>query len=84
MAFCIGNGMGDSVVVPSLARMRQFLFDVDVTDAEHGAAWLSTDDHVLEWSGTEGRLLFERRAVDVSDPRPSRHLCRRSPRSAAG
>jgi hypothetical protein len=72
MAFCITNGMGDSVDEPSLAQMRKF--HVDEADEEHGAAWLSTDHHVLEWSGTDGRLVFESTAVDVSDLLSSRHL----------
>jgi hypothetical protein len=40
---------------------------------EHGAAWLSTDDHVLEWSGANGGLLvFSTTTAQRSDG--SRHL----------
>lgn len=57
MAFSIANGMGDSIDEPSPAQRRKFLFDLDTSDEEHGAAWLSTDDHALEWSGAYGGLL---------------------------
>ena len=73
MAFSIANGMGDSIDEPSPAQMRKFLVDVDTTDEEHGAAWLSTDDHVLEWSGAHGGLLvFSSTSAESNDE--SRHL----------
>ena len=73
MAFSIANGMGDSIDEPSPAQMRKLLFDVDTTDEEHGAAWLSTDDHVLEWSGAHGGLLVFSPATAESSG-ASRHL----------
>ncbi len=76
MAFSIANGMGDSIDEPSPAQMRKFLVDVDTTDEEHGAVWLSTDDHVLEWSGAHGGLLvFSPTTAESNDE--SRHLGRR-------
>jgi hypothetical protein len=73
MAVSIANGMGDSINEPSPEQMKKFLFDVDTTDQEHGAAWLSTDDHVLEWSGADGGLLvFSTTTAERSDA--SRHL----------
>lgn len=68
MAFSIANGMGHSIDEPSPEQMEEFLFDVDTTDEEHGAAWLSTDDHVLEWSGADGGLLvFSTTTAERSD-----------------
>ena len=68
MTFHVANGNGESIDAPSNEQMRRFLEDVDASDAEHGAAWLATDDdHCLEWSG-DGRLLFDR--ADA----PIRHL----------
>jgi hypothetical protein len=73
MAFSIANGMGDSIDEPSPAQMRTFLFDVDTSDVEHSAAWLSTDDHTLEWSGAYGGLLVFSPATAESSG-ASRHL----------
>lgn len=73
MAFSIANGMCDSIAEPSPAQMRKFLFDVDTADEEHGAAWLSTDDHVLEWSEAYGGpLVFSPTTAESNDA--SRHL----------
>jgi hypothetical protein len=70
----IGNGWGDSIDKPSLAEMRKLLFDVDPNDDEHGDAWLSADDHTLEWSGVDsGRLVYWRRAKAKGRDGP-RHL----------
>jgi hypothetical protein len=64
----VSNGMGDSLDEPSADKMRAFLFAVDESDEEHGAAWLSTDDDdSLEWNG-DGRLVFS------SSGRAVRHL----------
>jgi hypothetical protein len=58
MGYSISNGHGESMDMPSVRQMREFLFAVDASDEEHGAAWLSTDsDHSLEWNG-DGRLVF--------------------------
>ncbi len=49
--------------------MRRFLEQVDVTDEEHGAAWLCTDGgHTLEWS--DAVLVFSGPGFDP----PSRHI----------
>jgi hypothetical protein len=59
MSFCVANGFGDSLDSPTTGEMRAFLDDLDVSDEEHGAVWLSTDDGLtLEWSG-DGRLVFD-------------------------
>ena len=59
MGFHIANGIGDSLKAPTVEQMRAFLDDLDITDEEHGAAWLSTDDGLsLEWNG-DGRLVFD-------------------------
>jgi hypothetical protein len=89
MAFCIANGMGDSSDEPSPAQMRKFLVDVETTDEEHGAAWLSTDDHVVEWSGgREGLLVFssttaERSAAKAASKASAGSRRRARPRSCA-
>jgi hypothetical protein len=52
VSFYVANGLGDHIKAPSVDQMRQFLADVDTTDEEHGAAWLSTDGgYSLEWNG---------------------------------
>jgi hypothetical protein len=59
MGFHIANGFGDSLKAPTVEQMRAFLDDLDITDEEHGAAWLSTDEGLsLEWNG-DGRLVFD-------------------------
>jgi hypothetical protein len=59
MSFRIANGFGDSLDEPTFEQMRAFLGDLDITDEEHGTAWLSTSRGVsLEWSG-DGRLVFD-------------------------
>jgi hypothetical protein len=59
MGFHVSNGFGNTLKAPTVGRMRAFLDEVDITDEEHGAAWLSTDDGVsLEWNG-DGRLVFD-------------------------
>jgi hypothetical protein len=51
MGIYVANGLGDHIDDPCVDEMRAFLDDVDETDEEHGAAWLSTDDgYSLEWS----------------------------------
>ncbi|MBI2389219.1 MAG: hypothetical protein HYV09_06345 [Deltaproteobacteria bacterium] len=68
MTYYVVNGLGDSIDRPSPDQMRRFLEDVDVSDEEHGAAWLSTDGGLtLEWNG-DGRLVYSWR------PNPVRHL----------
>jgi hypothetical protein len=58
MGFHIANGFGDSLKAPTVEQMRAFLDDLDITDEEHGAAWLSTDEGLsLEWNGDGPRLL---------------------------
>ncbi|MDB5218924.1 MAG: hypothetical protein JWO86_6851 [Myxococcaceae bacterium] len=66
--------MGDSIDAPSRAERRAFLFDVDATDHEHGAAWLATDHRVLEWHAVDGRLVFGTITPRASRRHPSRHL----------
>jgi hypothetical protein len=64
VGFYIANGLGDSIDAPSAVQMEQFLRDIDATDEEHGAAWLSTDEgYSLEWNG-DGRLAFTRPDTD--------------------
>jgi len=66
MAFDVANGFGSSLRSPTKDEMRAFLDDLDITDEEHGAAWLSTDDgQSLEWNG-DGRLVFDNVAVHES------------------
>ena len=56
--FYISNGLGESIQSPSPDEMKTFLFAVDASDEEHGAAWIETDDGTgLEWNG-DGRLVF--------------------------
>jgi hypothetical protein len=65
MGFYVANGWGDSIHSPSQAEMRRFLDEIDLSDEEHGAAWLSTDGGTsLEWNG-DGRLVFAFGASDV-------------------
>lgn len=69
MGYFVANGVGDFLHSPSTEEMRRFLDEIDTTDAEHGAAWLTTEDGLsLEWNG-DGRLLFSREDED-----PSRHM----------
>jgi hypothetical protein len=65
--FSIGNGLGDGIDDPTPEQMRAFLFNVDATDVEHGAAWLTIEETetALEWNG-DGRLVFY---VNGGDPR---------------
>lgn len=65
----MANGLGDHLDNPTPEEMRRFLEQVDVTDEEHGAAWLSTDGgHTLEWS--DAVLVFSRPGFNP----PSRHI----------
>jgi hypothetical protein len=58
MFFYVCNGLGDSIDNPSREQMETFLRGIDVTDEEHGAAWLAREDERhLEWNG-DGRLVF--------------------------
>jgi hypothetical protein len=62
----IANGFGDSLKAPTVEQMRAFLDNLDITDEEHGAAWLSTDEGLsLEWNG-DGRLVFDDGAAHES------------------
>jgi hypothetical protein len=54
------NGLGDSIDSPTEAEMRAFMDEVDFSDVEHGAVWLSDElDNALEYSG-KGVLAFTR------------------------
>ena len=68
--FHIANGFGDSLDEPTFEQMRAFLHELDVTDEEHGAAWLSTNSVSLEWNG-DGRLVLD--VLDL-DEEGVRHL----------
>ncbi len=69
MSFYVANGLGDYIDNPTVEEMRDFLAQVDVTDEEHGAAWLSVaSGHTLEWS--DAVLVF---TVPGSDP-TSQHI----------
>jgi hypothetical protein len=69
VGFFVANALGASIDAPSADQMRQFLDDIDPTDEEHGAAWLSTDQgYGLEWNG-DRRLVF-----DHPDAEAVRHL----------
>jgi hypothetical protein len=69
VTYYVANGLGEHLDDPTPEEMRRFLEEVDVTDQEHGAAWLSTDGgHTLEWS--EAVLVFSGPDFDP----PSRHL----------
>jgi hypothetical protein len=60
MSYHLANGLGDSIDSPTPAEMREFLDNVDFSDHEHGAAWLTDDDdNSLEYSGS-GTLVFSR------------------------
>ena len=59
MSFHVANGFGRSLDSPTENEMRAFLDELDISDEEHGAAWLSTEHGLtLEWSG-DGRLVFD-------------------------
>ena len=69
MGFYVANGLGASIRSPSVQQMREFLRDIDPTDEEHGAAWLSTEvGYTLEWN-VDRRLVFQRPGDNAS-----RHL----------
>jgi hypothetical protein len=77
VSFYVANGLGDHLDHPTETEMRRFLFEVDATDEEHGAAWLATDDgYSLEWS--DAALVFSGPGFDP----PSRHM-RKVPRERA-
>ena len=77
MGYYVANGLGDQLDNPTAEEMRRFLDEVDVTDEEHGAAWLETEGgHTLEWS--DAVLVFSGPGFDP----PSRHI-RRVPRERA-
>jgi hypothetical protein len=68
MGYYVANGLGDSITEPTVEQMRAFLDDLDPTDEEHGAAWLSNDSEwSLEWS-PDGLLVLSRGEDD------SRHM----------
>jgi len=63
MRFYVRNGLGDGVDSPSVEDLRRFLRELDPTDEEHGAAWVSTHDgKTLEWN-VDGRLVYAGREV---------------------
>src|SRR5688572_2466517 len=70
MAVRISNALGDSIDEPSAQQMRRFLEELDPTDDEHGAAWVSDEDgNVLEWN-VDGRLVYD----NYEKPPDPRHM----------
>ena len=68
-SYYVANGLGNHIDDPTVVEMRTFLDAVDVTDEEHGAAWLGTENgSTLEWS--KAVLVFTGPGVDA----PPRHM----------
>jgi hypothetical protein len=64
VTYFISNGYGDSEDEPTVAVMRRFLHELDPSDEEHGAAWVTDDlGRLLEWN-VGGRLVFDNRSRD--------------------
>jgi hypothetical protein len=42
-SYYVANGLGNHIDDPTVEEMRTFLDAIDVTDEEHGAAWLGTE-----------------------------------------
>jgi hypothetical protein len=52
--------MGDESADPDESALRKFLQDIDPSDEEHGAAWVTDElENSLEFNG-DGRLVFSR------------------------
>lgn len=66
LSYLVASPHGGSVQDPSLEEMRRFLENIDPTDIEHGAAWVSDDaGNTLEFNA-DGTLVFDR---DACNPR---------------
>lgn len=60
MRYWVSNALGESTDMPSPSVLGEFLANIDPTDEEHGAAWVTDEfENSLEFNG-DGTMVFSR------------------------